>query len=173
MTFTDVTLAKDLSLNGPGFAVLAVSDDKEPILLECTCIKSDTSKPHGFRLNRIEDEIERLITKYNPEHIVREKGFSRFAAMTQALYKVVGVSDNATYRKTSAVIDEISPTTVKKEIAGNGKATKEEIAEAVFRIMRIDNRDEFYGRGGKLIDDKTDAIAVGLTYLKQKKLIEL
>lgn len=177
MTFRDVTIAMDLSLNSPGFAVLAVTDEGEPIVLECTRIVSKTTKPHGYRLIDIDAEIRRLITTYDPEHYVREKGFSRFAATTQSLFKVVGVSDIVSYKMRGRTVEEISPTTVKKVVAGHGKASKAELAEAVFRIMRIENRDEYYipkkHKEDELIDDKTDAIAVGLCYLAQKGIITL
>jgi len=61
---------------------------------------------------------------------VREKGFSRFPHETQALSKVVGISDLATWQKCRAVYEEIAPAAVKKQLTGNGRASKEEVAAA-------------------------------------------
>lgn len=173
--FTDITLAQDLALTSPGFAVLAVFEG-QPIVLESSAITTDSKDVTGKRLCDIEDEIARLINEYSPQHLVREKGFSRFAATTQALFRVIGISDRIAYVLGAKGVTEIPPTTVKKAVTGNGKASKEEVADAVFRILQIENTDEYYRtkRNGEreLLDDKTDALAVGIAYLKQEGLIE-
>lgn len=169
--FKDITLALDLALSSPGFAVLATFEGK-PIVLESGFIKTNPKDIHGNRLKDIYNEIERYLKTYEPEHIVREKGFSRFAATTQTLFKVVGISDYVVAEEVGLSVHEIPPTTVKKLVTGDGRATKEEVAEEVFKILQIDNKDEYYRtkRNGdkELLDDKTDACAVGIAYLKQK-----
>ncbi len=166
MTFTNVTFALDLSLSSPGFAILAVTETGVPIVLETSHVKTKVSKSHGYRLGEISEEIDRYITQYQPEHIVREKGFSRFAATTQALFKVVGVSDLYAHMRMDKVISEIPVTTVKKAVTGSGKATKDEVADAVRKILRLDKPDFF------ATDDESDACAVGLAYMYEHKLIE-
>ncbi|MBE7156308.1 crossover junction endodeoxyribonuclease RuvC, partial [Bacillus paranthracis] len=55
---------------------------------------------------------------------------------------------------------EMSPTTVKKHVTGNGKASKESVADSVRGYFRE-----------KLVfatDDESDAIAVALAYLIKK-----
>lgn len=162
--FTNITLALDLSLNGPGFAVIAVFEGK-PILLEKSHIVSRASAKHGEKLTVIGAEIERYFKAYSPNHVVREKGFSRFAATTQALFKVVGVSEIVAYEFGHKAVAEIPPTTVKKAITGSGKASKDEVAAEVLRILQIEQADYFD------TDDESDAAAVGITYLRQKGLI--
>lgn len=168
MAFSHVTLAMDLSLSQPGFAVLALSDvdgEPKPIILEASHVKTNAKKPHGYRLEEISEEIDRLIIEYNPDHIVREKGFSRFPAVTQTLFKVVGVSDMVTYRQTELPVVEIAVTSVKKLVTGNGKASKKDVEEAVRRILRIDQADYFAN------DDESDAAAVGIAYYVKKGLL--
>lgn len=163
--FTNVTLAMDLSLSSPGFAVLALFEGN-PIVLEVSHVKTSAKQSHGYRLYEIANEISRLIVAYQPEHYVREKGFSRFAAATQALFKVVGMSDYITYvYGDDAKVDEISPTSVKKAVTGSGKASKQDVQDAVIRILQIDNPDHFAN------DDESDACAVGIAYYKSKRLI--
>ena len=177
MSFEHVTLAMDLSLSQPGFAVLAITDGK-PIVLETSVVKTDAKKSHGERLEDIDSELEGYLWGYKPTHIVREKGFSRFPAVTQTLFKVVGVTDlviafyTGCFDEAPKEAHEIPVTSVKKLVTGNGKATKEDVAEAVFRRLQIENTDEYYTKSGKLIDDKTDAMAVGLAYYIEKGLIE-
>ena len=169
MTFKHVTLAMDLSLSSPGFAVLAVTDidgKDEPVILEKSHVKTDAKKTHGFRLCEIDNEIERYLTEYEPTHIVRERGFSRFPATTQTLFKVVGISDKAVYYHEGKDVHEIAPTSVKKLVTGNGKASKKDVEKAVIERLQIDKTDYFAN------DDESDAAAVGLAYLLQKGLID-
>lgn len=169
MAFTNVTFCLDLSLSSPGFAVLATEHNGHhnvPIVLETSHVKTKSSKSHGYRLGEISEEIDRYITTYQPEHIVREKGFSRFAATTQALFKVVGVSDLYAQMRMDKIISEIPVTTVKKAVTGSGKASKDEVADAVRHILQIDKPDFF------ATDDESDAAAVGLAYMYEHKIIE-
>lgn len=164
--FTDITLAMDLSLTSPGFAVLAVFEG-EPIILEASHVKTDAKQPHGARLSQISHEIMRLASLYEPEHVVREKGFSRFPAVTQTLFKVVGVSD-LTLNQFGIYVGksgEISPTSVKKAVTGNGRADKQAVQDAVMEILQL---ERIYFAN----DDESDAAAVGIAYLKQEGLIE-
>lgn len=173
MTFNHVTLSMDLSLTSPGFAVLAVTDENEPILLDKSIVKTNAKKSHGHRLNQIAVEIVRLVNEYKPNHIVREKGFSRFPTVTQSIFRAVGASDLAVYNAGFPdKIEEIAVTSVKKAVTGNGKATKEQVADAVFDRLQITNTDDFHTNKSVLIDDLTDACAVGLAYYINKGLIE-
>src|SRR5690625_1846522 len=176
MAFKQISLAMDLSLSQPGFAILAITDEDTPILLEKSYVKTRQAAKHGEKLTQIQSEIRRYFDAYNPEHVVREKSFSRFAASTQAIYKVNGVCDLTVYEYGLEAIGEIATTSVKKFVTGNGKSTKEQVAEAVFKRLQIENTDDFYYVNTKgeriLIDDMTDAVAVGLAYYMQKGLIE-
>lgn len=58
---------------------------------------------------------------------------------------------------------EISPRAVKKEITGNGTASKEEVAQCL----------KFYvGEQHYACDDESDAVAVGVAWLLQQGLID-
>lgn len=173
--FIEIVLAMDLSLTSPGFAVLGLTPEGAPILLDKSVVKTK-GRSHGAKLGEIVEEVIHYISTYEPEHIVREKSFSRFPAATQAIYKVNGAVDYTVYGycniyNTPEVSHEISVSSVKKLVTGNGRASKEDVAEDVFKWLRIDNKDDFYTRGGKLIDDLTDACGVGIAYYVEKGLI--
>ena len=86
--------------------------------------------------------------------VVRERGFSRFNKATQVSYKVHGVIDYvlAMYGYEDTV-DPIPPTTVKSIIAGNGKASKDEVMKAL---------EKYVGKREYATDDESDAVAVGV-----------
>ena len=88
---------------------------------------------------------------------VREKGFSRFPHETQALFKVIGVADLAVWTTCQTEFVEIAPTTVKKLLTGSGKATKEELALSL---------EKYVGKQKYSTDDESDAVGVGLSWLK-------
>lgn len=155
----------DLSLSCPAFAVVAVEGGK-PKLIEKSHVKTNAKLWHGRRLVQIEQELQRYLEKYDFTAIAREKGFSRHAQTTQALFKVVGVSDLTVAKNGGKSITDIAPTTVKLQVAGSGKASKDEVAKAVIEILGLQNEARPF-----VTDDESDACAVVLTYLKQNKLI--
>ncbi len=93
---------------------------------------------------------------------MRERAFSRFPRETQALSKVVGIADLVAWQQSCAAFYEIAPTTVKKLLAGSGKAEKEAVALAL---------ECYLGYQMYRTDDESDAAAVGIAWLLQKKLL--
>ena len=117
---------------------------------------------HGANLWNIYCNLSELFKKY-PEinKVVREQGFSRFNKATQALFRVVGIADMIVEYELHDVITEYSVSTVKKEIAGNGKADKSEVADALSQYLI--EEIEF------AVDDESDAVAIGVTHFLQSK----
>lgn len=73
----------------------------------------NASKSHGEVLSEIAHCMMSVIPD-KPCVYVRERGFSRFAAETQALFKVVGISDLIAWDTDRAVFEELAPMTVKR-----------------------------------------------------------
>jgi crossover junction endodeoxyribonuclease RuvC len=156
-------LGLDLSMSSAGIAVVKVVK-KKPELVVATQVKTKPSESHGWRLYAISKRLREVHEDLGPfAAVVRERGFTRFAAATQAIFKVVGVSD-LLFREYE--IPEITPTTVKKHIAGHGKASKEEVEQGVRKILGLPDSYKFES------DDASDAVAVILTYLAREGIIE-
>lgn len=156
-------LGLDLSMSSAGVAVIEVQDGK-PNLITAYRIKTNPKQRHGERLHVIAQGIKKTLQEYAPfDTVIREKGFSRFAATTQALFKVVGVSDVVLR---DYHITELPPTTVKKAVTGNGKADKIEVEYAVREILGLDASYIF------ISDDASDACGVILAYLLENGIIE-
>lgn len=92
----------------------------------------------------------------NNIHFVRERGFSRFATETQAIYRMVGVTDLVLWDKTGKSFDQLAPKEVKLLVADNGKATKKTVCEALA---------PYVGQQEYKTDDESDAVAVGVAWL--------
>ena len=119
-------LAADLSLRCPGFALIGYENGRASIVKLCHIDSRSRKCCHGAILSEIAEKLNELIAQ--ADVFIREKGFSRFPHETQALYKVIGVSDLVLWNAKREAFQEIAPTTVKKLLTGNGKATKAEVA---------------------------------------------
>ena len=86
----------------------------------------------------------------------------RYNTGSQTLFKVVDVSDLAIWKAKRGVFDEIPPATVKKLLTGSGSSTKEVVAKALSRYVGPFQYEN---------DDLSDAVAVGIAWLLQKKIL--
>ena len=109
---------------------------------------------HGSILERIYQKIVELAPM--ADVFVREGCYTNRKTQSQVLYKVHGVSDLALWQTCQGKFEEIPATLVKKLVAGNGKASKEEVAAAL---------EQFVGPQAYDCDDMSDAVAVGVSWL--------
>lgn len=169
---TKYFLGCDVSLRSGGYAIIKL-EDGVPSLVKKTTIKTTSKQTDGEALRKIYDELSDFTEGFTFETVIRERGFSRFNLSTQQIFKSLGVVH---LLLDDYDIEEITPTTIKKVIAGHGKSEKQEVLNGI--ALRLDlEEDDFYelpktSRGKKkLKDDESDAIAVVLTYLIQEGMI--
>lgn len=156
-------LFMDLSLKCPAFCVAEVVAGKLKIH-HLSHVATNKNKPHPYRLFQIYRHMEKILEEHpDIEVMVREKAFSRFKRETQALFKVVGISDIFAIKHGFDTVIEIAPTTIKKLITGNGRSTKVDVATTL--STNFDINIEFK------TDDESDAVAVAIAYFKQEKLL--
>jgi crossover junction endodeoxyribonuclease RuvC len=171
-TTKKLVIGLDLSLNGTG--IIAVECDGFAIkILEQVFVDNHTikAKDIGMKLFNVyyavETVVEKYIESYDCVHIVKEKGFSRFAKATEAVNKVSGVVDLSLYILRTEVLAEYAPTTVKKAITGKGNASKEEVQEEVRQFLVSSQADYEF-----LSQDTSDALAVAVTHLIVTSVLE-
>ncbi|MGE6629630.1 crossover junction endodeoxyribonuclease RuvC [Bacillus sp. NPDC077027] len=167
-----VILALDLSLTSTGYAVGVVLGG-EIKLIEVGSInnKRYAKRSQAFRLHQIATKLKELYRKYEFDYIIKERGFVNARAMaTQALFKVAGVADLISFAFGHEIKAELSPSTIKKLVTGDGRADKEKVQKAVEAFLGNDvnglNLIEFIN------DDESDAVACLIAYCVQEKLIE-
>lgn len=167
--------AVDPSLRKPGFALLELSGSgRIKVVSTNICDNKRRKGTHGLLLTAIVAGIKAMLSKL-PDGakvtFVRERGFSRFAAETQALFKVIGVLD---YILTKDIIgnpkhgwevspdfwEEIAPKSIKAIVAGSGNASKEDVRNAL---------PDFVG-GTYATLDESDAVAAGIAYCMMNNL---
>lgn len=150
-------LALDLSLNCSGYAVLHYEHGFVEIIEKGVINnKKIPSNECPKKLNVIRDKIDALLKTYKTKAVAKERGFSNGNARAgQQLYKVHGVADEVSFTH-GFIVDEIATTSIKKNVGGNGKCTKEDVEN---------NLPYYVGKQKYKTNDESDAVAVGLTWL--------
>lgn len=164
-------LSFDLSLNSTGYSLLEFNT----VTQEVTLLKEGLIKPNkkaliGNKLTYINicvKEIIMDIISNKPKEIelqiVREKGFSKFVKATESLNMVNGAVIMAMNYFDLYYASEIAPTSVKKQLTGNGNALKKEVAEAIKKFITKGGRDYTEAEY-----DISDSIAVGISHLMKE-----
>lgn len=132
--------------------------------------KADT---HAQKLKRIAAELKCILLMFPYAYPVQEDalgmmtvlgGKNLYSAKTvQALAQVVGVVDYITYDMGHGEFDKITPKAVKKLVAGNSSAEKDDVAKALV---------QFVGEQEYACDDESDAVAVGVAWLIQNNYMD-
>ena len=143
--------ALDISLRNTGGAIF--DDNGNYIFGFSVPTEGDEIKD---RLRALGDTLLSYLKEYPCKLLIMENGFMRFHRATQILYRCFGVVN---YLFSNVEQIYYAPTTIKKVIAGSGKATKEDVASALF--MK-------YPDAGFTDEDQSDACAVGVTYFEKE-----
>jgi crossover junction endodeoxyribonuclease RuvC len=156
-----VILGIDPGSTVTGYAFLSTTNPNAVVptdfkVLDAGALKVKGSLGPSQRISILHIGLHRLIEAYVPQIMVMEKAFyDKNVATAIRLGEVRGAYIAAAGRSQVA-IEEVTPAEVKKLIAGNGRASKEEVAVSIKALMGFD-------RGG-LPFDVTDAVAIALSY---------
>ena len=149
-------LAIDPGFGRCGVAVLE-GTGSAPTLLYSACIETNTKSSFPERLLEVASEIVRLIEKHKPETMAIEEIY--FTNNAKTAIHVAEIRGMLIYLATSRNIPlvEFNPLAVKIAITGYGRATKEQMAKMVEKLVDIKSPLRY--------DDEYDAIALGITAL--------
>ena len=145
----------------PGFDRLGVcildKEGSKETLVFSTCITTSKKELFEKRLIAIGASLEKIILQYKPDELAIETLF--FTNNQKTIITVAEVRGICIYlaHKNGATLFEYSPPQIKLAIAGHGKASKEDIAVMVPKILKqplLINT----------LDDEIDAIAIALTH---------
>lgn len=171
-------LSFDISAS-PGVALLEIKDGK-PRLLAVDHLETDSKLSDAQRYHLVEAFVLNFVYKHVDKNgvqaIVREK-FHRGGSKrgTQLVFGAWASVDRAlaSFGYNIEQSDEIVASTVKRLVADKGNAEKDEVAAGVIRILGEEVRSELYTDRGRLLDDRSDAVAIGLVYAIQKGVISV
>src|SRR5690625_6372261 len=166
-------LSFDISAS-PGVAVLEIKDGT-PRLIAVDHVVTDSSATDAQRYEYVRSLATRMIYENKPfDKIVREKfirgGSKRSTQLVFGAWSAIDMALGA-FGYSVDDKDEIVASSVKKLIGGKGSAKKDEVAAGVIRLLGEEVRPLLYTERGRLIDDRADAIAIGLAWAMRKGLI--
>jgi crossover junction endodeoxyribonuclease RuvC len=144
-----------------GIAIIERLPSKKDRLVYSNCFKTKASLPFPIRLKNIGQELEKVITEYNPRALAIEKLY-----FTSNQKTVMGVSEARgviiyTASKNNLEVFEYTPLQIKVAVTGYGRASKEMVATMVPKLIEV--RSEIKS------DDEVDAVAIALTCLACEK----
>ena len=166
-------LSLDISAS-PGISLLEVKEGV-PKLVAVDNISTDSQNTDSERYEYIKAFVTKFIYDNKPiDKVVREKfikgGSKRSTQLVFGSWAAIDLSlGSLSY--TIDDKDEIVASRVKKYIGGKGGASKDEVAAGVIRLLGEEVRPLLYTERGRLIDDRADAIAIGLAWAMRKGLI--
>jgi len=148
----------DPGLARVGYGIIEVINEKK-ILLDCGVIETRKDKKEEDRLYEIFKDLNELINYWNPNVAAVEKFFFYRSSTTISVVQARGVIMMVLASK-KIHVSEFSPAQIKLTIAGSGKASKNEVLDAVMYNLKLSKPPK--------PDDSADALAIALTKLNEE-----
>lgn len=144
-----------------GYAIIRKSRTERGIMkaVDYGCIFTEPSWAAEKRLEKIYQEIEKLIKKYKPNLIsVESIYFFKNLKTAMPVSQAKGVILLAAAKKNIPVC-EVTPLQVKMAVVGYGRAEKKQVQEMIKRLLTLEEKPK---DKGKRKDDATDALGVAI-----------
>lgn len=157
-----IIMGVDPGTNVMGYGLLGVNGNKISAIV-MGVITLSKFESHYLRLSRIFSRITGLIEQYLPDEMAIEAPF--YGKNVQSMLKLgraQGVAMAAALAR-DIPIAEYAPLKVKQVVTGNGGASKEQVANMLSFILKL-NKEELPS-----LLDATDAMAVALTHFYEGK----
>lgn len=155
-----VILGIDPGTNLMGYGVLQITDSK-PHVIALGVIDLRKYANHYLKLGHIHERVSGIIQSYLPDELAIEAPF--FGKNVQSMLKLgraQGVAMAAALER-DIPIAEYAPLKIKMAITGNGQASKEQVADMLKRMLKLN--DEMTGP----FFDATDALGVAYCHYLQ------
>lgn len=125
-------------------------------------IQTEKNGVPGKRLENIYKEMASILKKFKPDVVAIEKLFFATNAKTaMAVGQASGILIFAASKSKTEVV-EYAPGTIKKEVAGDGRADKKMVQKSVRRVLGAKVRSEVHKKTH--FDNAADALAVALCH---------
>tara|TARA_Y100000589_G_scaffold312066_1_gene332003 strand:+ start:139 stop:609 length:471 start_codon:yes stop_codon:yes gene_type:complete len=148
-----IIIGIDPGLARVGYGIIEAKNGHKK-LLDCGIIETPKEKKEEKRLLEIFEDLQSLISKWNPNCAAVEKFFFYKSSTTISVVQARGVI-MMTFGLLNIPISEYAPAQIKLAISGSGKANKKEILNSVMLDLNLNYAPK--------PDDSADAIAIALT----------
>ena len=147
-----------------GYGVIDSSDD-ETTLVDCGVLDCPVRSPIGERLSFLYEELEKIISRYQPEAVAIERPFvAKNVRSTLAIGKAQAVAILAAANR-GIPSYEYTPTQIKQRVADYGASSKEQVQEMVRLQLGLSQVPQ--------PADAADALAVAICHLRETYLSNL
>ena len=157
LQFERIIMGIDPGTNVMGYGILGINGKKlTPVILGT--IELNKVGDHYLRLARIYERVTGLVEQYLPDELAIEAPF--YGKNVQSMLKLgraQGVAMAAALAR-DIPIAEYAPLKVKQVVTGNGGASKEQVANMLCYILKME-KDKL-----PALLDATDALAVALAH---------
>ena len=146
-----------------GYGLLHIENNK-PKLETMGVLQLNKYEDHYLRLRKIFERVLGLIDQYHPDELAIEAPF--FGKNVQSMLKLgraQGVAIAAAISR-DVPIHEYAPLKIKLAITGNGGASKEQVADMLRRMLKIDEEEM------PRFMDATDALGAAYCHFMQQGL---
>ena len=144
-----------------GYGLVRLMPDGELVSVSYGIISTSKDDTPSARLEKIFNELNKLIKKHKPETAAVEKlFFARNVTTGIAVGQARGVVLLA-LQKAGVETFEYSPNEVKQAVVGYGFAEKRQMQEMVRTLLQLDKIPK--------PDDAADALAIAITHLNTKR----
>jgi crossover junction endodeoxyribonuclease RuvC len=144
-----------------GYGFVRLMPDGELVAVSFGIISTDKDETPSARLEKIYDELNKLIKKFKPETAAVEKlFFARNVTTGIAVGQARGIV-LLSLQKAKVETFEYSPNEVKQAVSGYGFAEKKQMQEMVRTLLQLDKIPK--------PDDAADALAIAITHLNTKR----
>ena len=143
----------DPGLARVGYGIVDEIEGKK-IMLDCGIIETQSTQNEEQRLLEISNDLESIITKWNPDYAAVEKFFFYRSSTTISVVQARGVII-MTLGKHNLPIQEFPPMQIKLAVTGYGHSAKDEVLKSVMHELNISSPPK--------PDDAADALAIALT----------
>lgn len=139
-----------------GYGVIQCTSSNEFSLRECGVFRTSSKQLLGVRVREIYDEVKTIIDRFDPDVVVVEDVFvgknARSALMLGHARGVILLAAEVC----GVPVAQYTPREIKKAVAGNGNATKDQVAFMVQKRLRLKEVPS--------PSDASDAVAAALSY---------
>lgn len=145
-----------------GVCILDKNGNKEE-LVHSQCITTSKNDSFEVRLAEVGEQLIKIIKKYKPKELAIETIF--FTTNQKTIISVAEVRGICIYLShiNDLTVHEYSPPQIKVAVTGYGKATKEDVAHMIPKILGKQMKSG-------ILDDEVDAIAIALTHSAHRKM---
>lgn len=147
-------LGIDPGLGTTGYGII---EEKDFRLVEAGVIRTKANTPIQERIEKIFDEISKIIEEYRPEVLVLEKIYSHYKHPTTAiLMGHARAMACLVCGKFKIKLVNYPSTRIKKAVTGNGHASKLQVQRMVQSLLKLREPPEPV--------DVSDALAIAISY---------